>query len=188
MMFLAACGVSPLGGGGNEAVGGSGGSTADCTGGETVAGVGGAGAGFQSGVGGAGAGFQSGVGGAGAGFQSGVGGQRANTCDTPNPAGCKSQGCPADQLCVDEGCTPSDCACDASGQWICTDDCGGGICVPDGAGCSDPNPVGCKVQGCPQGEVCVDQGCAPSVCSCDASVDAWICTDDCGGGICAPAP
>jgi hypothetical protein len=98
------------------------------------------------------------------------------------------QGCPQGEVCVDQGCAPSECGCDASGQWLCTLDCGGGICVPDSAGCSEPNPVGCKVQGCPPGEVCADQGCAPSVCSCDASVDSWICTADCNGGVCVPAP
>ncbi|WP_437561553.1 hypothetical protein [Sorangium sp. So ce542] len=110
-------------------------------------------------------------------------------CRAPSPAGCKTNGCPAGQACVDEGCTPSSCGCDAArGVWICTADCGGGICVPDSDACSDPNPVGCRVQGCPEGQICVDEGCAPSVCGCDAATGTWYCTDDCGGGTCVRAP
>ncbi|KYF99977.1 hypothetical protein BE18_46335 [Sorangium cellulosum] len=111
-------------------------------------------------------------------------------CGGPNPVGCKTQGCPAGQTCVEEGCTPSRCGCDpATGSWICTDDCGGGTCVPDEPDeteCRAPSPAGCKTQGCPAGQTCVDEGCTPSVCGCDAARGVWICTADCGGGICVP--
>ncbi|WP_438001014.1 hypothetical protein WMF26_15850 [Sorangium sp. So ce185] len=111
------------------------------------------------------------------------------TCSGPNPVGCKTQGCPEGQTCADEGCAPSECACDpATGAWACTEDCGGGTCVPDEPACSGPSPVGCKTQGCPEGQICADEGCAPSVCTCDPDRGHWLCTADCGGGTCVPAP
>ena len=40
-------------------------------------------------------------------------------------------GCAAGYECDTEaGCRPSGCACDVSGQWVCTADCGGGECMP----------------------------------------------------------
>src|SRR5689334_15048799 len=55
-----------------------------------------------------------------------------DTCTTPNPAGCKTTGCPSGQVCVDQGCSSSSCFCDPqTGSWGCTDDCGGGTCVPE---------------------------------------------------------
>ncbi len=46
----------------------------------------------------------------------------------PNPAGCRQQGCPDGQICgIGDTCIPSFCECDPDlGQWVCTEDCGGG--------------------------------------------------------------
>ena len=84
-------------------------------------------------------------------------------CEGPNPAGCFTTGCPGDQQCVAEGCTPSSCSCDEeAGLWICTKDCGGGICVD---GIDEPAPCG-GIMGllCKDGFECVDDpsdGCDP---------------------------
>jgi hypothetical protein len=110
-------------------------------------------------------------------------------CPDPNPAGCAQTGCPSGQVCFRDGseCIPSACSCDgATGQWICTDDCGGGRCIDTQPACPDPNPAGCAQTGCPSGQVCYRDGsqCIPSACSCDPATGGWICTDDCGGGRC----
>jgi hypothetical protein len=109
-------------------------------------------------------------------------------CDDPNPAGCVVNECPPDLVCdTMQGCAPSECYCD-QGSWVCTDDCSGGVCVPAGV-CAGPNPAGCLSQGCPAGEVCDEKlGCASSECYCDPETASWICTNDCGGGICVPDP
>ncbi|MBC8479818.1 MAG: right-handed parallel beta-helix repeat-containing protein, partial [FCB group bacterium] len=52
--------------------------------------------------------------------------------------------------------------------------------------CSSPNPAGCFQTGCPYGYECLPEGCEASWCSCDAEYDYWICTEDCGGGMCVP--
>jgi len=61
-------------------------------------------------------------------------------CETPNPVGCWSSGCEDGYECVDLGntgyaefCTPSSCFCDEnySSSWVCTEDCNGGICIPE---------------------------------------------------------
>jgi hypothetical protein len=111
-------------------------------------------------------------------------------CDEPNPEGCASTGCDDDEVCdTSVGCFPSSCSCDAAtGGWICTDDCGGGACVPDGGACDEPNPAGCISTGCDEGEICdTSIGCFPSGCFCDEATGGWACTDDCGGGQCVPA-
>ena len=49
--------------------------------------------------------------------------------------------------------------------------------------CSDPDPRGCIVLGCGEGEECViadTDGCSPSACSCDEESGTWQCTADCG--------
>lgn len=111
-------------------------------------------------------------------------------CDDPNPAGCAATGCDAGEVCdTSVGCYPSSCTCDpSSGGWICTEDCGGGQCVPETSGCdASQNPVGCAQTGCPNGETCDTLlGCHPSSCSCDPATGGWVCTDDCGGGECVP--
>ena len=49
------------------------------------------------------------------------------------------------------------------------------------------SPVGCKRTGCPAGMTCdVHARCTPSSCSCNTTTGAWICTEDCGGGVCVP--
>ncbi|MEL6178560.1 MAG: hypothetical protein AAFS10_06385, partial [Myxococcota bacterium] len=88
-------------------------------------------------------------------------------------------------------CIPSSCFCDEeSGGWICTEDCGGGVCVPDdgNGACEGPNPAGCRMNGCPAGQICTDDpnSCVPSGCSCDEESGGWLCTSDCGGGVCVP--
>lgn len=111
----------------------------------------------------------------------------APSCLDPNPAGCKQTGCPAGEVCAQQGCKSSGCACGPDGLWVCDADCGGGECVPEGmATCSGPNPAGCKQNGCPSGQKCAEQGCEPSACACDPTLNAWVCTDDCGGGECVP--
>ncbi|MCB9539980.1 MAG: hypothetical protein H6704_27520 [Myxococcales bacterium] len=111
-------------------------------------------------------------------------------CDTPNPQGCRATGCPEGQACVvDDTCVPSNCMCDPEGGWICTDDCGGGVCRPEGGACEGPNPQGCRETGCPAGQQCADvDACIPSSCVCDAETGAWACTEDCNGGECVAGP
>jgi hypothetical protein len=57
----------------------------------------------------------------------------APACPLPNPAGCKRSGCPEGFVCdLTVGCEPSACACnDDNGDWVCTEDCGGGTCVSE---------------------------------------------------------
>lgn len=109
-------------------------------------------------------------------------------CDSPNPAGCNATGCPVDTQCLPtgaEGCMSSACSCEeATGTWACTADCGPVVaCVsvmPQP--CSEPDPRGCAVLGCPRGEGCRESGtrdCRPSECMCDAETGTWSCTDDC---------
>lgn len=53
-------------------------------------------------------------------------------CTPPPPLGCTRRGCPLGQRCdTTMGCTPSGCGCDPTSGWFCTDDCGGGVCVPE---------------------------------------------------------
>lgn len=114
-------------------------------------------------------------------------------CEGENPQGCVNTGCPEGEVCMATSgrCIPSHCFCDAdTGGWICTEDCGGGVCVPHDGACEGENPQGCHADGCPAGEECVQAAgvCVPSACACDAATGQWICTADCGGGICLPAP
>ncbi|TVQ97852.1 MAG: hypothetical protein EA398_13900 [Deltaproteobacteria bacterium] len=122
---------------------------------------------------------------------SGPGSTEPPTCDGPNPAGCIETGCDDGEVCtlLLDICTPSQCFCDEDG-WACTDDCGGGVCVPEWS-CDAPNPAGCTQEGCDDGEFCdrSDVDCAPSLCGCDEENNVWICTRDCGGGgVCQPLP
>jgi hypothetical protein len=104
------------------------------------------------------------------------------------------------------GCTP--CRCAPSNACTLDADCGSGLvciagawcwegCLPTGdprccqgnvcAGesCPTPPPHGCRTRGCPMGQDCrTDMGCAPSNCGCGAGDPGWICTADCGGGVC----
>jgi hypothetical protein len=115
-------------------------------------------------------------------------------CDAPNPAGCAQNGCPEGQVCFRDGtqCVPSACTCDGeTSSWICTEDCGGGVCVGGPSDCSSPNPAGCSTQTpCADGELCYRDGseCLPSACVCDSETDSWLCTRDCNGGRCIGGP
>ena len=111
------------------------------------------------------------------------------TCEGPNPAiTCHQTGCTDDLECRPsgaDGCVPSACGCDgASGQWICTADCGQMVaCLPPETTCEGPNPaLTCETTGCPTGTECRvtgEDGCVPSRCKCDEGSDQWRCTRDC---------
>lgn len=112
-------------------------------------------------------------------------------CEEPNPAGCTQTLCAEGEICdPSQGCNPSSCFCDeAAGEWNCSSDCGGGVCVPKQiveTACLGANPGGCLNTGCPEGYSCHSdpQVCVPSSCSCDEDAALWICTEDCGGGLC----
>jgi hypothetical protein len=57
----------------------------------------------------------------------------------------------------DGPCVPSSCFCDEeSGYWGCTDDCGGGVCVPpEGDSCTKDSDCTAGAQWCEDAE-CVD--------------------------------
>jgi hypothetical protein len=74
---------------------------------------------------------------AGAGGSAGLGGSSGTDpgCAGPNPAGCSMNACPPNAVCdTSIGCMPSQCSC-SQGAWACTNDCGGGVCVPVGDDC-----------------------------------------------------
>jgi hypothetical protein len=104
--------------------------------------------------------------------------------------GCTQDGCDEGFTCdTSVGCVPSACSCDPeTGDTICTADCGGGTCVPDGGDpCADFKQPGCIDAGCDDGFVCGPSiGCVPSACSCDPETGTTICTADCSGGTCVP--
>ncbi|MCK6573592.1 hypothetical protein L6V77_21130 [Myxococcota bacterium] len=120
-----------------------------------------------------------------------AGGSVTPPCDGPNPQGCHTGGCEPGFRCTDDPniCVPSSCGCDEdTGQWFCTEDCGGGLCVPEAGACPGENPQGCVSDGCPEGQYCeVDvDTCASSGCLCDEATGQWVCLPDCGGGVCMP--
>jgi len=54
-------------------------------------------------------------------------------CIESNPAGCQNTGCDDGFECIIDvnDCIPSSCWCEEfTGNWICTEDCGGGACSP----------------------------------------------------------
>jgi len=77
-------------------------------------------------------------------------------------------------------------------SWVC--DCSAepyAQCISEtctSAYCMSPNPAGCFQTGCDEGYECivVPNDCVPSWCGCDGFYGDWICTEDCGGGTCAP--
>jgi hypothetical protein len=97
------------------------------------------------------------------------------SCEGPNPGGCSSDDdCAADSTCevsVTRECIPSSCSCDeASGDWVCTDDCGEMRCARTRIAC---RPTGI----CPDGGECVDGWCdAPPVACPD--IEAPVCGED----------
>jgi hypothetical protein len=115
----------------------------------------------------------------------------AAECPGSDPRSCWQTGCPVDTECTptgDPGCASSSCFCDAeTGSWGCTDDCRPvAECqpvLPDPSRCTGPNPAGCSVLGCTDGQECLPtgaEGCQASACSCDAASGEWTCTADCG--------
>jgi hypothetical protein len=125
-------------------------------------------------------------------------------CQGPDPSldACSPEaGCADGSMCVprsDEACRPSSCNCDAAtGQWICTKDCGQyhecRPLVPKQCQGPDPSQDGCSTDAdCGVGEVCATSAaavCRPSACMCDAATGQWICTKDCNPyHACQPAP
>ncbi|MDX2011701.1 MAG: hypothetical protein SFW67_15990 [Myxococcaceae bacterium] len=90
-------------------------------------------------------------------------------------------------------CNPSACGCDpATGDIICTEDCGGGFCgvapvdagAPDAGVCVGFRPPCASDSQCLRGEACVRNPgiCQPSACACGPT--GIVCTSDCGGGVC----
>lgn len=112
-------------------------------------------------------------------------------CPGPDPSAgsCHEDAdCDAGQACALDSCQSSHCECDATtGGWVCTDDCAGS-CEP-ASDCLGPNPQGCIMEGCPDGQTCQQAGtCVSSACACDAATGSWVCDADCGGGVCVPTP
>ena len=100
-------------------------------------------------------------------------------CPSENPAGCTATGCDDGEECFtfyssESICVSSGCACDAaSGLWMCDDDCGGGICVPE------PGTVACASDAdCIFGA----QWCEEGVCV-TCSNDSFLCDIDCAFGL-----
>ncbi|MFK7984599.1 MAG: hypothetical protein AB8I08_01125 [Sandaracinaceae bacterium] len=94
------------------------------------------------------------------------------SCTEPNPAGCTSDTqCGANEQCV-TGTRSSSCTCDAaSDSWGCTDDLGGGDCLPDT--CPDPSDEGVEyistsAEDCADIDFSCDAGdvAIPSECGC----------------------
>ncbi len=59
----------------------------------------------------------------------------AGACEGPNPAGCgPNNPCSGGQRCSQdpEVCLSSGCTCRPDQGWICDEDCGGGVCLPEG--------------------------------------------------------
>ncbi len=117
----------------------------------------------------------------------------SQACEGDNPQGCAEGSCGEGEVCSleTEECASSSCSCDeASGQWNCTPDCNGGVCVPveEVMECEGDNPQGCLEGGCGEGEVCSfeTEECISSGCACDEGSGEWTCTPDCGGGVCVP--
>jgi hypothetical protein len=89
------------------------------------------------------------------------------TSDSDCTAGTK---CFAGAFCWDY-CPPGDPSC-----------CFGNLCQLEG--CDGPDPTGCFLKGCPQGQQCVQGSCVPSACWCDVDYGGWACELDCAGGTC----
>ena len=175
-------GAEPTGGssgatsGGTNPIGGTAGSSS-MTGGRSTAGSTATGGGGMSGAG---------VGGGGMSGTFGTAGERG--CGLPAPGGCPRTPCRLDQTCrlASGRCIPSQCDC-IYGEWVCTKDCGGGMCV-DGSSCGTPDPSGCaNDDDCAMGEACMPSTlavCIPLRCACAPMGGTWQCEEDCGGGVC----
>jgi hypothetical protein len=55
--------------------------------------------------------------------------------------------------------------------------------------CDGPNPAGCIVEGCPQGQACFTGAstCEATTCHCDTSTRQWACSSSCTPGTCMAA-
>jgi hypothetical protein len=121
----------------------------------------------------------------------------ANLCAGFEPP-CRSDAqCGPGRACLRDPsqCNPSACGCDpATGDIICTDDCGGGVCGvpssdagrPDAGLCVGFRAPCANDSQCVRGEQCVRPSgvCQPSACSCGPN--GIVCTTDCNGGVCQP--
>lgn len=96
-------------------------------------------------------------------------------CEGPNPAGCVGTGCEPGEVCAifpAGPCVPSSCSCDIeTGIWFCTEDCGGGVCVPEGA-----TPCATDADCTPGAQWCEENACV----ECDNS--AFLCRIACEPG------
>ncbi|MDC0674130.1 hypothetical protein [Nannocystis radixulma] len=94
-------------------------------------------------------------------------------CEGFRQPGCVQTGCPEGQVCQKgQECVPSLCSCDpATGQSVCSLDCGGGTCVDVAAVCE---PVPCTLL-CPFGFQRDERGC--EICRCRTEPRCG-CTDD----------
>lgn len=90
----------------------------------------------------------------------------------PSPAGCSTTGCGFGETCdTTIGCSPSSCSCDATtGSWLCTEDCGGGTCVPNTGDCASNAD-------CTGGLVCDVAG---HFCRPECAVDCFVYDPVCG--------
>lgn len=111
-----------------------------------------------------------------------------NLCEGFEPPGCVQTGCPDGQHCNTElFCVPSFCSCDpATGQIICTADCGGGVCVPDNPPCCDPDlmPGTNGLPICIEGATCCADGqwrCNNGDGTPSCILPGEVCPDVCGG-------
>ncbi len=114
------------------------------------------------------------------------------TCVAAPPTSCcdpaEEPGTGDNPICF-EGAT-----CCSDGIWLCnlgdgTPSCNvlGSVCEEDL--CADFVQPGCVQSGCAEGQVCdTTVGCVPSLCECDPATGNVVCTDDCSGGTCVPAP
>ena len=115
-------------------------------------------------------------------------------CPGENPAGCTATGCDDGEECFtlyapESICVSSGCVCDAAaGLWVCDDDCGGGICIPE------PGAVPCESDSdCIFGAQWCEEGACVT-----CSNDSFLCDIDCAHGLverhgcypcsCNPAP
>ena len=106
--------------------------------------------------------------------------------DPCSTAQCEAQ---PDAECVPNYCDGCHADFYADGQLVldCViTDCDNPSCDDEALQCEHPSPQACQDNSeCPNNSVCVhDDGCYPSICTCDQSTGDWICTADCHPGRC----
>lgn len=111
----------------------------------------------------------------------------------PDPSGCSMDSCGRGATCVvdPDECRSTGCACEeSSGSWVCTPDCGGGVCVA-AADCPEASDPVCDQRGTTWRNACeaaragatsVTRGACAAVCNVDEDCPAEI--GFCGGGGC----